>query len=70
MCFGYTSGVVDTPLNNVCFPDWVNLSLITFTFKKYLSDHPELHHLNARTLAHDAFEEYFPCGKLFENRGA
>ena len=72
VCFGYTSGISDNMTGNVCFPDGASNLFITYVFKKYLSDHPELHHLDASTLVRDAFEEYFPCDKLFENqpRGA
>jgi hypothetical protein len=67
ICFGYTSGISDNLPNNVCFPDGASNLFITYVFKLYLSDHPELHHMDASTLARDAFEEAFPCDHPFEN---
>ena len=61
MCFGFTVGVADALENCFCFPDESTYEQYTFAVKEYLSDHPELHHLDGITLVRDAFEEAYPC---------
>ena len=63
MCIGYVVGVMSVMeyMNVLCRPARVTHSQATLVVQKYLSDHPEMLHLNADELVIDALQEAFPC---------
>jgi len=61
MCLGFTMGIWFGTTEKTCVPEGVTSGQLAAVVTKYMNDHPELLHEQARDIVFTALFEAFPC---------